>query len=333
MRKVRCITVGAILLLFLLLVCFSVVITADEDERSTPEKTGITGLNLSEEVLSYWELIVKYAAENGISEYVQYLLAIMQVESGGKGNDVMQCSESLGLEPNSLTPEESIKQGCAYFAKLLKGALEAGCDVNTAVQAYNYGGNYVKYVTENGKVHTFELAQEFAKEKSGDQRVPYTAPIAVQINGGWRYNYGNMFYVYLITQYLYVPEFTDETVEAIMTEALKYQGWKYVFGGSSPSTSFDCSGLVQWCFGAAGILLPRTAQEQYDATQHIALSEASPGDLVFFTGTYNSGTYITHVGIYVGDNRMYHAGDPIGYADLTTEYWQEHIVCAGRIRE
>ena len=67
--------------------------------------------------------------------------------------------------------------------------------------------------------------------------------------------------------------------------------------------------------------------------QHIALSEASPGDLVFFTGTYDSGTYITHVGIYVGDNRMYHAGNPIGYADLTTEYWQKHIVCAGRIKE
>lgn len=333
MGKIRRITVGAILLLFLLLVCFFVVMTADEDEGSTPEQTGITGLNLSDEVLSYWELIVKYAAENNISEYVQYLLAIMQVESGGKGNDVMQCSESLGLEPDSLTPEESIKQGCAYFAKLLKGALDAECDVNTAVQSYNYGGSYVKYVAENGKIHTFELAQAFAKEKSGDQKVPYTAPIAVKINGGWRYNYGNMFYVYLITQYLYVPEFTDETVETIMTEALKYQGWKYVFGGASPNTSFDCSGLVQWCFGVAGIKLPRTAQEQYDAVQHIALSEASPGDLVFFQGTYDSGTYITHVGIYVGDNRMYHAGDPIGYADLTTDYWQKHIVCAGRIRE
>lgn len=118
-----------------------------------------------------------------------------------------------------------------------------------------------------------------------------------------------------------------------MTEALKYQGWKYVFGGSNPDTSFDCSGLVQWCFGKAGIMLPRTAQQQYDSMQHIALSEASPGDLVFFTGTYDSGTYITHVGIYVGDNRMYHAGNPIGYADLTTEYWQKHIVCAGRIKE
>lgn len=322
------------LALFLLLIFFFVIIASDEEEEhSSPEQIEVVGMNLSEEVLAYQELVARYAEENGIVEYMEYLLAIMQVESGGKGNDVMQCSESLGLEKDSLSPEESIKQGCAYFAKLLKGALDAECDVNTAVQAYNYGGNYVEYVAGRGKVHTFELAEQFAKEKSKEKKVPYNAQIAVQTNGGWRYSYGNMFYVYLVTQYLYVPEFTDETVKAIMTEALKYKGWKYVYGGSTPETSFDCSGLVQWCFGTAGITLPRTAQQQYDTVQHIPLVEASPGDLVFFQGTYTSGTYITHVGIYVGDNRMYHAGDPIGYADLTTKYWQEHIVCAGRIRK
>ena len=320
------------LLLFLILIAFFIII-ADEDKKTTPEQVGAVGLNLSDEVLAYQELVFQYAQENDISEYIQYLFAIMQVESGGKGNDVMQCSESLGLEKDSLLPEESIEQGCIYFAKLLKGALESGCDVNTAVQAYNYGGKYIEYITGRGKVHTFELAEEYAKEKSNNKKVPYNAAIAVQTNGGWRYHYGNMFYVYLVNQYLYVPEFTNETVTAIMTEALKYQGWKYVFGGSNPDTSFDCSGLVQWCFNKAGIVLPRTAQQQYDAVQHIAFSEASPGDLIFFTGTYNSGTYITHVGIYVGDNRMYHAGDPIGYTDLTTDYWQQHIVCAGRIKE
>ncbi len=92
-----------------------------------------------------------------------------------------------------------------------------------------------------------------------------------------------------------------------MNEALKYQGWDYVYGGSNPNTSFDCSGLVQWCYGKAGISLPRTAQA---------------GDLVFFHSTYNAGTYVTHVGIYVGNNQMYHAGDPIGYADLNNSYWQ-----------
>ena len=98
-----------------------------------------------------------------------------------------------------------------------------------------------------------------------------------------------------------------------------------------PRQSFDCSGLTQWCYGVAGITLPRTAQTQYDATRHIPFEDAQPGDLVFFQGTYNCGDYITHVGIYVGDNRMYHAGNPIGFADLTSAYWQAHLVCAGRV--
>lgn len=101
----------------------------------------------------------------------------------------------------------------------------------------------------------------------------------------------------------------------------------------NPNTSFDCSGLTQWCYGKAGISLPRTAQMQYDATQHIPLSQAKAGDLVFFHSTYNAGSYVTHVGIYVGNNQMYHAGDPIGYTDLNNSYWQQHLICAGRIKQ
>lgn len=157
--------------------------------------------------------------------------------------------------------------------------------------------------------------------------------IAVARNGGWRYGYGNMFYVELVSQYLTVSQVSGELAQKIMNEALKYQGWDYVYGGSNPNTSFDCSGLVQWCYGKAGISLPRTAQAQYDATQHIPLSQAQAGDLVFFHSTYNAGTYVTHVGIYVGNNQMYHAGDPIGYADLTSSYWQQHLIGAGRIKQ
>ena len=132
-----------------------------------------------------------------------------------------------------------------------------------------------------------------------------------------------------------VPEayLADETFAAILEEAEKYLGFPYVWGGSSPSTSFDCSGLTQWCYGKAGISLPRTAQAQYDATQHIPLSQAQAGDLVFFHSTYNTSDYVTHVGIYVGNNQMYHAGNPIGYSDLTSAYWQQHIICAGRIKQ
>ena len=116
-----------------------------------------------------------------------------------------------------------------------------------------------------------------------------------------------------------------------MDEAIKYLGFPYVFGGSTPETSFDCSGLTQWTYAKASITLPRVAQAQYDVTQHLSLENAKAGDLVFFHSTYNAGTYVTHVGIYVGEMKMFHAGDPIGYADLTSSYWQAHLIGAGRI--
>jgi cell wall-associated NlpC family hydrolase len=244
----------------------------------------------------------------------------------------MQSSESEGLPANTLSAEESIKQGCKYFAALLKTAKNKDCDINTVIQSYNYGGGFIDYVAGQGKKYTFELAENFANEKSGGNKEKYDNPIATKENGGWKYSYGNMFYVLLVSEYITSEKFDNATVQAVMNEALKYKGWKYVYGGYTPTTSFDCSGLVQWCYGKAGINLPRTAQEQYDATQHISLSEAQAGDLVFFHSTYDAGTYITHVGIYQGNNLMYDAGDPIGYTDLTSSYWQEHLVCAGRVQ-
>ena len=94
-------------------------ISAYSDSENRPFSSGITGMNLSAEVLKHQPMVEKYARENGISEYVNVLLAIIQVESGGTAEDVMQSSESLGLPPNSLDTESSIKQGCKYFASLL----------------------------------------------------------------------------------------------------------------------------------------------------------------------------------------------------------------------
>ena len=136
-------------------------------------------------------------------------------------------------------------------------------DLNVAIQSYNYGGGYVGYVAGKGKKHTYNLAESFAREKSEGKKVTYTNPIAVAKNGGWRYSYGNQFYVELVNQYLAVSQVSGELAQKVMNEALKYQGWKYVYGGSNPNTSFDCSGLVQWCYGKAGISLPRTAQDVY----------------------------------------------------------------------
>ncbi|MGN5996934.1 lysozyme family protein [Enterococcus faecalis] len=310
---------------------FCVTLFFSDDDSSAQDSSDTSGLSVSKEVLSHKNTVEKYCKEYDISKYVHYILAIMQVESGGKGQDVMQSSESLGLPPNTLSTEESIKQGCKYFSELLKSSNDSGCDVDSAIQSYNYGGGFLQYVASRGKKYSYELAENFSKEKSGGTRVSYPNPIAIPINGGWRFNYGNQFYVKLVSQYLTVTEFDNKMVQAIMDEALKYQGYPYVFGGASPETSFDCSGLTLWCFGKAGITLPRIAQAQYDATQHIPLTEAKAGDLVFFHSTYDTSDYVTHVGIVVSPTQMYHAGDPIGYGDLTSSYWQQHLIGAGRI--
>lgn len=311
-----------------------ILFIGDDEQESSAILIDGGNATLSAEVLSYKIIVEKYAKGEGISEYVSYILAIMQVESGGKGKDVMQSSESLGLAPNSLEAEASIKQGCKYFSELVKSMKASRCDIETAIQAYNFGGGFIDYVANHGKKYNLNLAGSFAKEKANGKKVAYTNPIATD-NGSWRYAYGNQYYAQLVNQYLggTMKKFDDKTVQVIMDEALKYQGYPYVFGGSSPTTSFDCSGLTQWCYAKAGISLPRIAQAQYDVTEHIAMKDAKPGDLVFFKNTYDAGTLVTHVGIYVGDMKMYNAGDPIGYAALNDNYWQQHLIGAGRIKK
>ncbi|MFT0190560.1 lysozyme family protein [Candidatus Enterococcus avicola] len=314
-----------------ILICVGLLF-GEDSEGSISSGASLGGSNVSEEVLKHRAMVEKYAKESSISEYVPILLAIIQVESGGTMEDVMQSSESAGLPQNSLSTEASIKQGCLYFASLVKRSKELGCDQDSIIQAYNYGGGYLDYVAKNGKKHSFALAESFSKEKSGGQKVNYPNPIAIKENGGWCYNYGNMFYCLLVKQYLTTTQFDDKTVQGIFDEAFKYEGTAYVFGGSSPETGFDCSGLTQWCYAKVGLKLPRVAQEQYDVMTHINLKDAKPGDLIFFHSTYDAGTYVTHVGIYAGENRMFHAGDPVGWTNLTESYWQQHLIGAGRYK-
>ena len=173
---------GGIFTVIISLLLFLFIVTADDEESSTSH-FDFSGLNLSEEVLKHQPTVEKYAKEYGIPDYVNYLLAIMQVESGGTVADVMQSSESLGLPPNSLSTEESIKQGCKYFSELLKSAEAKGCDINTVVQAYNYGGGFIDYVASHGKKYTFDLAVSFARDKSGGVKVTYKNEIAIKENG------------------------------------------------------------------------------------------------------------------------------------------------------
>ena len=128
------------------------------------------------------------------------------------------------------------------------------------------------------------------------------------------------------------PEYlADETFAAMLTEAEKYLGMPYVWGGYSPKTSFDCSGFVSWVINHSGWNVGRLgAQGLYNISTPVSAADAKPGDLVFFHSTYNA-PGITHVGIYVGDGMMVHAGDPIGFASIETAYFRQHFQGFGKL--
>lgn len=127
---------------------------------------------------------------------------------------------------------------------------------------------------------------------------------------------------------------TDEKFRKMITEAEKYLGYPYVWGGSSPSTSFDCSGFVSWVINHCGNgwnVGRQTANGLMGKCDIVPKSEAKPGDLIFFQKTYNT-SGASHVGIYVGNGMMIHCGSPISYASIETSYWRQHYYCMGRIR-
>jgi cell wall-associated NlpC family hydrolase len=124
---------------------------------------------------------------------------------------------------------------------------------------------------------------------------------------------------------------TDPDFAALIKEAEKYLGYPYVWGGSSPSTSFDCSGFVCWVLRESGVynIGRTTVQGIFNQCAKIPPSETRPGDIIFFTGTFASSGAVSHVGIYVGNGMMIHCGNPIQYASVNSSYWTEHFY--GRI--
>lgn len=127
---------------------------------------------------------------------------------------------------------------------------------------------------------------------------------------------------------------TDTRFANMIREAEKYLGYPYVWGGSSPSTSFDCSGFVSYVINHCGngwSVGRLTANSLMGVCDIIPKSSAKPGDLIFFQGTYDT-SGASHVGIYVGNGMMIHCGNPISYASIESNYWQQHFYCFGRIR-
>lgn len=320
-----------IVIVSLLVALISSIAGAVRDASSAQVIAGLYRQLLSDNTISYSDEVKDAATNEKIEDYVNYLMAIMEVESHGIGTDVMQSSESAGLPPNSFkTPQESIAQGSKYFASCVTKASEKECDINTAIQAYNYGTGFIDYVAENGKVYTLDLAIAFAEEKSGGRQVDYKNQIAIDYNGGWRYAYGNMFYVQLVNQYIY--NYKNTTVQKIVDEAMKYSGWDYISGGSTPDDGgFDCSGLVQYVYGQAGIDLPRLEKEQFEVCEEIEADKAEPGDLIFYKNETSDGE-IGHVAIYLGNGKVFEAGDPVGIYSATDEWHKTNQLHVGRVK-
>ena len=152
--------------------------------------------------------------------------------------------------------------------------------------------------------------------------------------GNRRYLFGDPIVPPGISYQIPPDALSDERFANMITEAEKYLGYPYVFGGSSPSTSFDCSGFVSWVINNCGngwSIGRQTASGLLNYVTYVSPAEAQPGDIIFFEKTYDCDGPASHVGIYVGDGMMIHCGKPIQYTSINTPYWQEHFLCFGRL--
>lgn len=271
--------------------------------------------NVSSIIRSYEPLIREEARKNGIEGYTELLLAITQNESGPNPSvaDIMQSSESQGLPPNTISdPYLSIQIGVRVFAERLRAA---GGDVPLAIQTYNYGMAFVGFVLQNGGKYTGDLALQYSREHStGIYSCIGRDPNNYRTQAGACY--GDFRYFEKILQ-LFTPAKSDfgnlaqgnqifdvNQVHNIMKQFL---GMPYQWGGRSPATSFDCSGLMYWSFSQIGIKsLDGNAETQFNNTVAVPDGQQQPGDLVFWE-TYKPAP--SHVGLYVGNDSFLNSND------------------------
>ena len=268
-------------------------------------------------------------------------------------------SSYYGYRINPVTGQEQFQRGVDIAVPTGTTVLAAmDGTVTTATYDASYG-NYVVIEDSNG--YCTKYAHMDTLNVSAGQTVTHGTTIGTTGNTGSStgshlhieclYNgeyYNPLFYFEAGEQTIYgetpggtgggtgnviPPEsYDDATVQTLMREANRYLGMPYTFGGTAPA-SFDCSGFVCWVFTNSGVHnLPRTtAQGIYDQCTPVSAADAKAGDIIFFTGTYNAGRPVTHVGIYCGNGTMVHCGDPIQYASINTSYWQSHFYGFGRL--
>lgn len=219
----------------------------------TSSSTSVTSTeevqNLPEAVLRWKEKVTKEAVKNEIPEAVPYLLGIIMVESGGNSEkypDIMQCSESQGRPPNSITdPDESIEVGVKYFADMWKGYREY--DVLNIVQAYNFGGGFLSH---SGKNYSLESAIQFSKNQANGRIVTYTNPVAIGLGYNYRYAYGNMFYSQIVKQYISSTSSSNNSSggnSVIAKGALNELSEGIHEGGEKYWRWYGFNSRVEWC--------------------------------------------------------------------------------------
>ena len=325
----------SVCLLFLFII--TVIITGIKFEEKNNEQ--FYSSELSAEVERYRPTVELIAKEEEVEEYIDLILCVMQQESAGTGGDPMQASEgAFNIKypniPNGITDAiYSIECGIKELKDCLTRAKVENKDdienIKVALQGYNFGNGYIEWCQYNyNSKWTNENATIFSNMMM--QRL------------GWN-SYGDTLYPERVLNYYLRIEneegfdkeaLKDDDFAKLINEAEKYIGMPYVFGGSTPATSFDCSGFVCWVYTTSNVYnLPRTtAQGIYNQCYPVTKDKAKPGDLIFFQNTYNCPDKVTHIGIYVGNNQMLHCGDPIGYESINLDYWVEKFYGFGRLK-
>ncbi|HDR7980223.1 TPA: lysozyme family protein [Bacillus cereus] len=342
---------SAVPLLLIGMICLLIAGAFGAGSSSQEQVSGNIGAskNLSPEVEKWRGLVEKEAAAQGMQDFVNLLLAIIQIESGGTGTrDIMQSSESAGYgRPNVFqTEEESVRQGVKHLKDCLLAlkAFNRGYEnnVKALAQAYNYGNYFATWLGNRGGDYSLEVAEEYSRTvvapslgNTTGRTTSYVNETSLRVGKPYRYvDGGNFHYGELISEYIGGSGANiSGDFKTVLTEIEKFQGWPYVWGGKNPTQGFDCSGLTSWGLKQIGIDLPSYALSQYELTTPINPSEAQPGDLIFFKGTYQSPDHISHVGFYIDENTMYDSQNAgIGYHNWKTPYWQQHFAGIHRVK-
>jgi hypothetical protein len=306
-------------------------------------------------VLRWMPYLKKVTKQYKMTKYTDLFLAIMENESKGNGQDIMQSSESAGLAPNSLNQHQSIEQAVRYMKSITKKAKEMdkaerknpfmpkeechdyATDNRLLAQTYAFGPGFLDYIAKQKDGYTFKNTEKYSRtviapalgNKTG-KKYKYSNNISKMYHKEYLYrNGGNFFYGDLTAQYM-----VTGYMRTIMKEMIKYSGQDYVWGGKNPQMGFDCSGLTSYGLNQVGVNVPSYTVSQWNMLKHVKrLNKAKPGDLIFFKGTYGAPDFISHVEFVIDRHTMFGSNSSgVGFHNIDEKYWHEHYAGVRRVK-